>query len=504
MTSVPVQRSPFARLLRPGRAAVVSGLLAAAAVALAGCGTADSGVAPRRAATIEVDPAHAGRVVPRSFLGLSTVWDSVAAYAGPSARGGSSGVGALLAPIVAETGGLALRVGGDSADQAWWNPHHRPRPPTVLEDVTPETLDAVARLARDLRGPVTLDVNLALDDPHNARALAAAARRRLPGGALDTIEIGNEPDLYTRGRVFVVPGHVHLRLRKRARYGPAVYRRDVLPYLDTLAARPRVTQRLAVAGFAGPAWWPSLPGLLDAARGRVGALSAHLYALPRCGGRAPPASWWLTTTASRDRADSLAPLVALARRRGLPVRVTELNSAACGGRPGVSNSFVAALWMTDTLFALLREGVDQADVHTWAHARYALFDVARARATARPPLTGMLAFARAAPPGSRLIATGGRLGGMRVWATVDRSRTIRVALIAPEAVVARLVSSRCAIAWFAGRRGRSAWRVCPRGGRVTIALPARTIAVLKFGAVASRPLSSTAARNEQRDSPTVA
>jgi hypothetical protein len=457
-----------------------SGVALTAAALLAGCGTADRDIAQPRAATVEVDAAHAGRVVPRSFLGLSTEWDSVSPY------GRSSGVDALLAPIVAGTGGLALRVGGDTADQAWWNPRHRQRPPTVLQDVTPATLDAVARLARELRGPVTLDVNLPLGAPDNARALAAAARVRLPRGALDTIEIGNEPDLYMRGHVFVVPGHVHVRLRKRIRYGPADYRRDVLPYVETLSERPRVAPRLAVAGFAGAAWWPSLPGLLDAAGGRVGALSAHLYALPRCGGRAPPASWWLTTTASRDRADSLAPLVALGRRRGLPVRVTELNSAACGGRPGVSDSSAAALWLTDTLFALLREGVDQADVHTWAHARYALFDVAGARARARPLLTGLLAFARAAPPGSRLIATRGRPGALRVWATIDRSRTIRVALIAPETVVVRIAASRCAMAWVASRQGRNTARVCPRDGRVTIALPARTIAVLRFGAVASR------------------
>jgi hypothetical protein len=461
------------------RCAGASWVALTAAALLAGCGTADRDIAQPRAATVEVDPGHAGRVVPPSFLGLSTEWDSVTAY------GRSSGVDALLAPIVAETGGLALRVGGDTADQAWWNPDHRPRPPAVLQDVTPATLDAVARLARDLSGPVTLDVNLPLGDPQNARALAAAARRRLPRGALDAIEIGNEPDLYTRSHVWAVPGHVHVRLRKRARYGPADYRRDVLPYVDTLSARPRVAPRLAVAGFAGAAWWPSLPGLLDAAGGRVGALSAHLYALPRCGGRAPPASWWLTTTASRGRADSLTPLVALGRRRGLPVRVTELNSAACGGRPGVSNSFAAALWLTDTLFALLREGVDQADVHTWAHARYALFDVAGALATARPPLTGMMAFARAAPRGSRLIATRGHLGALRVWATIDRSRTIRVALIAPRAVLARVATSRCAIAWIASPRSRSTTRVCPRGGRVSIALPARSIAVVKLGAVAS-------------------
>jgi hypothetical protein len=465
---------------RTGRRA---GALLVAAALLAGCGGTHRAVPAQasRAATVvvTVDAARAGRVVPRAFLGLSIEWDSVGAYAGPSGAR-SAGLRALLAPLVARTGGVALRIGGDTADQAWWDPRGRPAPPSVLQNVTPATLDAVAWLARALRGPVTLDVNLALGDPYNALALARAARRRLPRGSLETLEIGNEPDLYTRARVFHVPGHVHRRLRKRVRYGVDAYRRDVTPYLDVLSRPPRAAARLAVAGFAGAAWWPALPALLRSAGSRVGALSAHLYALPRCGGRPPPLSWLLTSDASRGRAASLAPLVAIARRQRLPVRVTELNSAACGGRPRWSDSFPAALWLTDTLFALLRDGLDQADVHTWAHARYALFDVAGTRATARPPLTAMLAFARAAPPLSRLVATGVRGGPLRAWATIDRGGTLRVALIARGAVRARLVTGRpgCAEVWSAGARGRHGERVCPRGGRLPVHLPANAIAVV--------------------------
>jgi hypothetical protein len=453
--------------------------LAVATAVLGACGTSSRPAA----VVVQIDQSRVLRTVPPSFLGLSTEWDSLAAYAGPTGRR-RAGLRALLAPLVAQSGGLALRVGGDTADQAWWNPRGRPRPPTILQDVTPATLDTIGWLARALGGPVTLDVNLPLADPSNARALAQAARQRLPRRSLDTIEIGNEPDLYTRGRVFRVPGHIHRRLRKHVRYDAATYRRDVTAYLAVLSRRPAPAARLAIAGFAGRAWWPSLPGLIDAVRGQVGALSAHLYALPRCGGRAPPVSWLLTTTASRARAASLTPLIAIGNRQRLPVRVTELNSAACGGRPGLSDSFASALWLTDTLFALLSEGVDQADVHTWAHARYALFDVTRTGASARPPLTAMIAFARAAPPGSRLVGTRGQGGRLRAWATVDSSRTVRVVLIAPTAVRARVVptGSRCAVAWVASRRGRHTTRVCPRHGRIEIALPARTLAVLTMRA----------------------
>ena len=71
----------------------------------------------------------------------------------------------------------------------------------------------------------------------------------------------------------------------------------------------------------------------------------------------------------------LAPLIAVAHARRLPLWVAELDSAPCGGAPGASNTFAAALWVTDALFALLRAGADRASVHT--------FDGAVARSPAR-------------------------------------------------------------------------------------------------------------------------
>lgn len=412
--------------------------------------------------------------MPAAFLGLSVEWDSVAAYAGPAGRRRGA-LPALLAPL----GPLALRVGGDTSDQAWWNPRGFPRPPTVLQDVTPATLDAVGWLARRLHGPVTLGLNLALGDPANALALARAARRRLP---VEALEIGNEPDLYTRSRVVRVPGHVHQRLRKRRHYDPAGYGRDAGRLLAALSSGLTPTPRLVVAGFAGDEWWPALPRLLASWRGEAGALAGHLYAVPTCKGPAPPASWLLTAEASRGRAALLAPLAALARRHALPMRVSELNSAACGGRPGLSDTFGAALWLDDTLFALLRVGAQQVDVHTWNHARYAPFAVAGRGAQARPPLAGMLAFHRAAPAGSRLIdADVSGADALRAWATSGRDGIVRVALIAPHAARVRVhagAGQRCAALWTATAAGTRNGPVCPRHGRYPISLPARSLAVL--------------------------
>jgi hypothetical protein len=160
------------------------------------------------------------------------------------------------------------------------------------------------------------------------------------------------------------------------------------------------------------------------------------------------------------------------------MRVTELNSAACGGRAGVSDTFAAALWLTDTLFALLHDGADQADLHTWAHARYAPFETIGTQARARPPLTGMRAFARAAPTASRLVSVDiGHAGRLRAWATVDAGGTVRVTLIAPVAVRAQVVmpGAGCGHAWVANAGGETVQPVC---ARTSIALAAQSLAVV--------------------------
>lgn len=119
----------LSRVLRRGSAAVVA-VVVAALLPADRAGTdgpvRTSAVDPAQA-IVRIDTARLCRAVPHAFLGLSTEWDSVVAYAGPAGRRRGA-LRALLAPLVRETHGLALPVGGDTADPAWWNPGARPRP----------------------------------------------------------------------------------------------------------------------------------------------------------------------------------------------------------------------------------------------------------------------------------------------------------------------------------------------------------------------------------------
>jgi len=471
--------------------AVVVLVLAATAAALSG-----GRQGPPR---IAVDTGSPGRAVPAPFLGLSMEWTSVGSYGGPA----RPGIVALLRRLEAASGApLPLRIGGASGEESWWNPSRRgPPPPGVRHDIDPASLTALAGLARGLDAPVTMGLNLQDGDDRNALALARAAQRRLRG-RLEGLEIGNEPDLYTAARTFGPPAV--RRLRKRVRYAPADYVRDAGRYLDALAAGlpARSRPRLVIGGFAGsPAWPPTLPRLIARHPGTVGAIAAHRYGLSGCelgGDAASSRAALLATQASRERMAGLEPLVAIAHAHRLPLWVTELNSAPCGGAPGASDSFAAALWLTDALFALARAGADRAAVQTFDGAVYAPFARRGAGAVARPPFFGMLAFARAAPRGTHLvpvrIAGGGRV---RAWATEAPDGTVRVALIAgvdARSVRVRIatgpgrpcatvrVTSAPALAARAGIADRAPRTVCPRGGGVPVEVPGPSLTVVTLPA----------------------
>jgi hypothetical protein len=480
------------RAPRLGRARVAA-LAAAALVLVAAVAVLTGG--PSAPVRVAVDAGAPGRPVPRSFLGVSMEWTSVEPF-GATAR---PGVVRLLRRIEAAAGSpLALRVGGASADESWWNPQGRPRPRTVLHDVDPGTLAALERLAAAHDAPVTVGLNLSLGDPANALALARAAQRRL-GSRLEALEIGNEPDLYTVART-IGPVPVR-RLRKRARYDPAAYVREAARYLDVLERGLRTPPRFVVGGLAGnPAWVRALPAAVDALKDRRGALAAHRYALPGCvlEPDAPSLRERLLSEATRERLRGLQPLVALAHRRGVPLWVAELNSAPCGGAPGVSDTFAATLWLTDALFSLLAMGADRADVHTWDGAVYAPFDRAGSEVRTRPPYFGMLAFARAAPRAGRLVPV--RLtdaGRVRAWATVDTAGAVRIALVNPaeggrRAVHIAVAPGRpCAtvrvttapsLAARDGISDRPAQQRCPRGRALSLDLPGPSLAVVELPA----------------------
>ena len=102
----------------------------------------------------------------------------------------------------------------------------------------------------------------------------------------------------------------------------------------------------------------------------------------------------LSENATAGMAKTLRGALGLARRAGLPLKLTELNSVTCGGRPGVSNTFATALWAPDALFELLRVGVNAASIHVREYAINSAFVFNKNGLTANPLFYGMIMFSK--------------------------------------------------------------------------------------------------------------
>ena len=117
-----------------------------------------------------------------------------------------------------------------------------------------------------------------------------------------------------------------------------------------------------------------------AAEPRVKVVTLHRYPLQTCfvapsSPEYPRSAHLLSPASTSGLADGIAPYVALAHARHLPLRIDEINTDSCGAAPGVSNAFASALWALDTLFEMARVGVDGVNIHTYPGATYQLFSV---------------------------------------------------------------------------------------------------------------------------------
>jgi Glycosyl hydrolase family 79 C-terminal beta domain len=217
---------------------------------------------------------------------------------------------------------------------------------------------------------------------------------------------------------------------------PDGYVRDFDNYARVLA---RVAPHVPLVGpvIAYPALdldWISR--LLAGPHRGLGIVSAHLYRYSACVDRSSPSypsiARLLSWNATAALAEALRPAVALARRAGLPLRVTELNSVTCGGRRGVSNTFATALWAPDALFELLRAGVDGVNVHVREQAINGAFALRNHGLIARPLLYGLILFARTLGRDASLVGVDVRAPRslrLSVWAVRVAGGVLHVLLI---------------------------------------------------------------------------
>jgi hypothetical protein len=395
-----------------------------------GSGSGDDTM-PAGATPLTVTSAIYGRPIPAGFLGLSLEYSSIEDYAGSDPTAIDPVFERLIRNINPGQAPV-LRIGGDTTDWTWWPIPRQNKPPGVTYTLTQRWLQVTHALAHNMNARLILGINL---EANSVELASTEARMLIDGIGRDSVralEIGNEPALYASfpwyrtARGEKVPG------RPRD-YDLADYTRDFSKFAHALPPLP-----LAGPALGASKWTQHLAPFLTAQR-RLGVVTLHRYPLQLCytstrSLKHPTLEHLLNNAATTGLADSFTRDVATAHTYHLPLRIDEINSVSCGADDEVSNTFASSLWAVDAMFELGRVGIDGVNLHTFPGAGYEIFKITRPggrwQAAVSPEYYGLLMFARAAPPGSRLLrVSGGARGPVKTWATRSQDGTVRVVLI---------------------------------------------------------------------------
>lgn len=357
---------------------------------------------------VTIDSTQPQSAIPKSFAGFSREWRRFPSPdAGPAAAVHPTYLRLLENLAVFNDQGLSFRIGGNSADGMG----------TVPEDDRWRQIGAVFQATRT---PIIINLNLARENVELDKDLIRAAQRLLPAGAIATFELGNEPDGW-KGR----------------------YRPDNYTYEQYLDAFHQVAEQLVPSltpGLAGPAWAHGAPAdvlaqFLARERPFINLLTVHSY---RFDPKSHPAvKKLLDEGPTAGFAKSLAPGIKVAHDAGLKLRLGETGSAWGGGLAGFSDTYACSLWTIDFLFELAHVGLDGVNFHGGGVSHYTAIkediDKASGKAiiSASAPYYGMLVFCEAVAHEAHFlpVKTAGPAAGLKFWATVDRTGTVRVVVI---------------------------------------------------------------------------
>jgi hypothetical protein len=303
-------------------------------------------------ATLSLDVSAPRVPLPADYTGLS--YES-AQLANP---GYLSPTNTELVQLVRQLGTQGvLRIGGSTSDYDQWKPEHVARTTSWSAPVDPDngqtgTLRAVVSETAidELRGFLEVTgwkaiygIDLGHGSPEAAADEAAYVVRTL-GPALTALQIGNEPDLFSKD------------IRKSS-YGFADY------FNEWQSFAAAIRRRTPDAPLAGPdisneiAWADQFA---KQARG-IQLLTSHYY--PMGPPESPDSDITHLLQPDTELQKQMQHLVDVAKSVNVPYRMSEGNSCYNGGKAGVSDAFAAALWGADFMLLLAQLGVAGINFH---------------------------------------------------------------------------------------------------------------------------------------------
>jgi hypothetical protein len=302
--------------------------------------------------------------------------------------------------------------------------------------------------------------------------MAAGARSAVPANLL-SFEIGNEADIDGPSVAW---------------WNATAQAKSLLPFPTYLDDAEAVEGQLGpgadVEGpdFATPRWTSEIPQIATALSLR--AIDAHFYPLNACTGLRQATVRALLARGASEPGGAILATLAQAERIHLPMVISESNSVACRGKPGVSDSPASAVWALRLVVNMLMSGIESVRFHS-SGSSYDPFVVSGTTVTTRPLYLGLEAAVQLLPVGATLtaLATPKALSGVLVstasgptsyivtnYASSTRLVTVRAA--SASATVLRVAPSAAVV---------TTAQISPRGGKFSVAVAANTVVAITPG-----------------------
>ncbi|PCH43216.1 glycoside hydrolase family 79 protein [Wolfiporia cocos MD-104 SS10] len=267
----------------------------------------------------------------------------------------------LMALVTERAGRVHVRVGGNTQEYATLVPELSDYKIIAKEQVpgetptdtptllyTPDILYMMANISALVNTKWYLGIPL--NDTSHLRLAIAEYGERILGDNLLGLQVGNEPDLYAR--------HDH----RQPTYGPYDYFGEFGLVVAAMQADPNISvlNNLIAPSVATGDWTPEdvwNTGFIPAYTNSLSILTVEHYPDDNCAAlyagfgapKDPQTEFanYLTHASGRGIVQPYLNSSAIARAAGKPFVMFETNTASCGGFPGLSDSFGAALWAVD-------------------------------------------------------------------------------------------------------------------------------------------------------------
>jgi hypothetical protein len=350
-----------------------------------------------------------GAIAP-DFMGLGYEISSVAR---PGLLNGANSVYVQLVRTLGARG--VIRIGGNTSDYA----HYSATAAPVSSAIGTVVNDAVLRDLGGFLKAAGWKLIWGLDLGRGSEAEAIAETKAVlsnAGERLMAVEMGNEPDLF--------PNQKH----RMSEYG---YEDWLVEYRRSKAALRAQFPRIPLAGpdVAGKTDWVTQ---FAADEGKDAVLLTHHYYRE---GQNPASTVEKLLGVDPKLQPQLDQLRAASQKCGLPYRICEVNSFSGGGRPGVSDTMAAALWVLDYMFTLAANGCSGVNMETGVNHRdfissYSpIGDDEHGHYSAKPEYYGMLAFSLAGKGLLLKVETDAGSSGVKAYATQPDKGALTLTLI---------------------------------------------------------------------------